>query len=50
MYDFVSTKFNLSEEEFKNLKVSLSQRKSHIEPSILDSFFIRRCRRNIRKI
>lgn len=39
MYDLVSTKFNLSEEEFKNLKVGLSQTKSHIEPSILDSFF-----------
>lgn len=39
MYDLVSTKFNLSEEEFKNLKVGLSQKKSHIEPSILDSFF-----------
>lgn len=39
MYDLVSTKFNLTEEEFKNLKVGLSQIKSHIEPSILDSFF-----------
>lgn len=39
MYDLVSAKFNLSEEEFKNLKVGLSQRKSYVEPSVLNSFF-----------